>query len=53
MKNFYEHSVLDLALIFKDNNYDNWDERNLEIILIELNPFGKSSGSALFNWIED
>jgi len=29
------------------------EKENLNVTLIELNPFSKASGAGLFSWIED
>ena len=46
-------AVLDLGIVFLDGNEENIDEDNMQVILIELNPFSKASGAALFDWHED
>ena len=48
-----KNAVLDLAIIIHDYNFENCTIENIDVKLIELNPFGKSSSAALFSWVED
>lgn len=56
-----ESSVLDLGLVLIDSNElylgesqisHRLQQNQYRVILIEINPFGKVSGAALFSWLE-
>jgi hypothetical protein len=42
----YHNCVLDLALVPDETKV-------FKVVLVEINPFGKSAGAALFSWVDD